>query len=442
MTAALGWATTVHPVLAQTPPAPAEQQAPADAPKAPDGGAPRELPTPPSAADAAGAAAQAEETYTLSELEYLLGPIALFPDTLLALIFPAAAEPDQILDASKWLDENATAAKNGDFGAVDAKGWDTSVQALVRFPDVIHMLADHLDWTESLGAAFELQPDDVSTAIQLLRAQAEKIGNLKTTEQQVVTAREESGKRVIYIAPANPERIYVPRYDSSTVFTTAAVGALAFTTGVIVGSAWNHRWGWNNRRWNTVWVYHPGWRRPPHWHRPPAHRPPGSWRPDRPGRPGVRPDRPNRPGRPDRPGVRPDRPNVRPDRPSLRPDRPGVRPERPGTRPERPSVRPDRPTARPERPAARPGDNNRPSANRPNANRPNANRPNANRPNANRPSANRPSANRPQARPSRPQQTRPRQNARPRQETRRTQQRARPSSNARRPPQNVQRRNR
>ena len=405
VTAALGWSTTIYPVLAQTPPAPAKQQAPA----------PRELPTPPSNAAAASAAAQVDETYTLSELEYLLGPIALYPDTLLALIFPAAAQPDQILDASKWLDENAEAVKNSDFSGVDGKSWDTSVQALTRFPDVIQMLAGHLDWTESLGAAFNLQPDDVATAIQLLRAQAEKVGNLKTTEQQVVSAREESGKRTIYIAPANPERIYVPTYDSSTVFTTATVGALAFATGVIVGSSWNNRWGWNNRRWNTVWVYRPGWHRPPNWHRPPPHRPPGSWRPDRPNRPG-RPDRPNRPGRPDRPGVRPDRPG---DRPGLRPDRPGVRPERPGSRPERPNVRPDRPNVRPERPttrpAARPGNTNRPSANRP---------------------SNRPSANRQQARPSR-QQTRPRQ------ETRRSPQRARSgNNNARRPQQNVPRRNR
>ncbi|QJP14060.1 DUF3300 domain-containing protein [Starkeya sp. ORNL1] len=431
VTAVLGWSTTIYPVLAQTPPAATEQPAPA----------PRELPTPPSNAAAASAAAQAtDETYTLSELEYLLGPIALFPDTLLALVFPAAAQPDQILDAAKWLDDNAEAVKNSDFSGVDGKGWDTSVQALTRFPDVIQMLAGHLDWTESLGAAFNLQPDDVATAIQLLRAQAEKVGNLKTTEQQVVSAREEGGKRTIYIAPANPERIYVPTYDSSTVFTTAAVGALAFTTGVLVGSSWNNRWGWNNRSWNTVWVYRPGWHRPPNWHRPPPHRPPGSWRPDRPNRPG-RPDRPNRPGRPDRPGVRPDRPGdrpgLRPDRPGVRPerpgrpDRPGVRPDRPGTRPERPNVRPDRPNARPERP----GNTNRPNANRPNNNRPNANRPSNNRPNANRPS-NRPNANRQQARPSR-------QQARPRQNVQRSPQRARSgNNNARRPQQNVPRRNR
>ena len=196
----------------------------------------------------------------------------------------------------------------------------------------------------------------------MLRAKAESAGNLKSTPEQVVTTREEGGSRVIYIAPTNPERIYVPVYNSSVVFDTVVTGALVFGTAVLVGSAWNNRWGWNNRSWNQVWIRPPG----PGWRPPvrPIRPPPGAWRPGGPGRPpGVRPDRPGvrPPGqRPDRPGtgVRPDRPGVRPDRPTLpgnRPERPGARPDRPGARPDRPAVRPDRPAARPERPAARPG---------------------------------------------------------------------------------------
>lgn len=50
---------------------------------------------------------------------------------------------------------------------------------------------------------------------QMLRAKAESAGNLQSTAEQVVTSRDEGGARVIYIAPANPERIYVPIYDSS-----------------------------------------------------------------------------------------------------------------------------------------------------------------------------------------------------------------------------------
>jgi hypothetical protein len=93
----------------------------------------------------------------------------------------------------------------------------------------------------------------------LLRSKAETVGNLKSTTEQTVTTREEGGSRVIYV-PANPERIYVPVYDSSLVFSSALTGALVFGTAVLVGSTWNNRWGWNNRSWNQVWINPPdGW---------------------------------------------------------------------------------------------------------------------------------------------------------------------------------------
>lgn len=377
--AMFGWTTTAEPLFAQTPPAPdPAQQAPG-------------------AAGTPAPADQAADVYSMSDLEYLLGPIALYPDPLLALILPASTHPDQIIEAARWLENNAAAAARNDFTEVDAKPWDPSVQALTRFPDTIKMLADHPDWTKSLGWAFSVQDADVAAVIQMLRAKAESAGNLKTTPEQVVTMREEGGSRVIYIAPTNPERIYVPLYNSSVVFDTVVTGALVFGTAVLVGSAWNNQWGWNNRSWNQVWIRPPG----PGWRPPvrPIRPPPGAWRPGGPGRPpGVRPDRPGirPPGqRPDRPGtgVRPDRPGVRPDRPTLpgnRPERPGARPDRPGARPDRPAIRP--PAARPERPAARP---QRPET-RPS--RPAA-RPQQ-RP-ASRPSVQ---PSRPQARPSRPQQ--------------------------------------
>ena len=154
------------------------------------------------------------ETYAISDLEQMLAPIALYPDPLLLLIFEASAFPLQIVQADRWLIDNKDAVERGDFSAVDAQPWEASVKALIRFPEVVEMLADYLDWTESLGAAFALQPSDVSTTVQLLRAQAEKAGNLQSTPQQAVRVTEESGSRVIYIAPANPERIYVPVYDS------------------------------------------------------------------------------------------------------------------------------------------------------------------------------------------------------------------------------------
>lgn len=409
--AMFGWTTTAETLVAQTPPAsdPA-QQAPSTAPAPAD---------------------QAADVYSMTDLEYLLGPIALYPDPLLALILPASTHPDEIIEAARWLENNPAAVARNDFTDVDTKPWDPSVQALTRFPDTVKMLADHPEWTESLGWAFSVQDADVAAVIQMLRARAESAGNLKSTPEQVVTTREEGGSRVIYIAPTNPERIYVPVYDSSVVFDTVVTGALVFGTAVLVGSAWNNRWGWNNRSWNQVWIRPPG----PGWRPPvrPIRPPPGAWRPGGPGRPpGVRPDRPgvrppgirpDRPGtgvRPDRPGVRPDRPTLpgnrperpgaRPDRPDARPDRPAVRPDRPAARPDRPATRPSRPETRPQRPAARPETRPQRPAARPQqrpASRPSS-RPQARpsrpqqRPQVQRP-ANRPNVQRPQARPSRPQ---------------------------------------
>jgi hypothetical protein len=383
--AVIAWWVVIFPVLADLPASTGQK----DSLRFAQADSPTSAPAP---------ASPQREAYAISDLEVMLAPIALYPDPLLLLILEASGFPLQIVQADRWLVDNPDAAKRGDFSGVDAQPWESSVKALTRFPDVVEMLADYLDWTESLGAAFALQPSDVSTAVQLLRAQAEKAGNLQSTPQQTVRVAEESGSRVIYIAPANPERIYVPVYDSTRVFQSAFPGALAFGTGVLVGSTWNNRWGWNNRYWNRVWVTRPGWQRPPNWRpRPPAVRPPGIGRPGgvRPGRPGVRPDRPG--ARPGRPGTRPDRPSARPDRPSrpdARPDRPRPRPDRPAARPDRPSrpdARPDRPRPRPDRPAARPDRPSRPDA-----------RPDRPRPRPDRPAARPNRPNQPGARPNRP----------------------------------------
>lgn len=405
------WTTAGYPAFAQTPPPPPAQQAPP--------------------------ADQSDQGYSMSDLEYILGPIALYPDPLLALIFPASAFPDQLTEAKNWIAANPQAVANNDFSGVDSMPWDPSVQALTRFPDVIDMLTEKPEWTASIAWAFSVQHEDVSAAIQLLRAKAKDVGNLQSTPQQVVTTQPSggSGPPVIYIAPADPERIYVPVYDPGIVFGTAVAGALFFGTAFFVGSYWNNRWGWNNRTWNSVWIAPPhGWRpypgppgRPPHWR--PDNRP--DWRPNRP--PGGRPDRPhfrpdgpggNRPGGPGGPGFRPDRPGGpggRPDRPNLGPGgRPGGRPELPSTRPGRPDFRPDRP-----------GGGNRPGAGRPDGGRPNT-RPEGrpSRPGGGqRPGASRPDFNRPATREARPQHSRPQ--ARPQQRQARPQARPQPRPQAR-----------
>jgi Protein of unknown function (DUF3300) len=190
VTIVFGWTTIVSPVFAQT-----SEQAP------PPAGAPAP------AAPAQPSTDQSAQGYSLTDLEYLLGPIALYPDPLLALILPASSFPEQIAEAASWIASNPQAVERGDFAEVDTKQWDPSVQALTRFPDVIKMLSEHLDWTESLGWAFAVQPADVATVTQLLRAKAEKAGNLKSTPQQTVTTRQENGSTVIHVLPAPGENL-------------------------------------------------------------------------------------------------------------------------------------------------------------------------------------------------------------------------------------------
>jgi len=106
----------------------------------------------------------------------------------------------QIVQADRWIVDNSDAVKQNDFTKVDGMPWDSSVQALTRFPDVVQMLSDHLGWTESLGTAFSSQPEDVVNVIQILRAKAESVGNLKSTPEQEVTSREEGGESYLHRA--------------------------------------------------------------------------------------------------------------------------------------------------------------------------------------------------------------------------------------------------
>jgi len=153
----------------------------------------------------------AEEDLTVlsaAELEELVGPIALYPDDLLAIVLPASTYPLQIVEAARFLDDlesNPSLEPDED--------WDDSVVALTNYPEVVEMMNDDLDWTFSLGEAVVAQQTDVIKAIESFRDRAYAAGNLKSDDFQSVT--EEDG--VIHIAPAEEEVIYVPYYEPERV---------------------------------------------------------------------------------------------------------------------------------------------------------------------------------------------------------------------------------
>jgi hypothetical protein len=144
------------------------------------------------------------QRFSTDELHTLLAPIALYPDALLAQIFPAATFKDQIADAYRYAQ---TAATPGTPPADTV--WDPSVIALLNYPTVLKQLASDPTWTDQLGFAATYQMADVTSMIQQIRSEAQGAGNLASNAQQIVT----SDDGAIEIAPANPDVIYVPQYD-------------------------------------------------------------------------------------------------------------------------------------------------------------------------------------------------------------------------------------
>jgi hypothetical protein len=141
-------------------------------------------------------------------LDQLMAPIALYPDPLISLILPAAAFPPDVAAAGAYL------KGGGDPGQVDTQPWDQSVRSLAHYPEVVTWMAQNGPWTQTVGAAFVSQPAEVMKSIQRLRELARAAGTLTDTpEQQVVV--EDS---YVEIEPAQPEAIYVPRYDPEVVF--------------------------------------------------------------------------------------------------------------------------------------------------------------------------------------------------------------------------------
>jgi hypothetical protein len=198
-----------------------------------------------------------------SELQSLVAPIALYPDALVAQILAAATFPDQVAVAEYWLQENQKLNGKSLMKAVNKQSWDASIKALTQFPSVLDNLAKNLTWTSSLGEAYHNQPAEVMAAVQTLRAQAKKAGNLQSTSQITVVQQTPS---TIVIQPANPQVVYVPVYNPASIYGTpyvtpgytagdvAAASVMGFGAGIALGAFAGGGccgWGWNS--WNCNW---------------------------------------------------------------------------------------------------------------------------------------------------------------------------------------------
>ncbi len=208
------------------------------------------------------------------QLEQLLGPIALYPDPLIALILPASTVPADVVLAARYL------KSGGDPTQIDAQPWNESIRALARYPAVVSWMDENLQWTRELGGAFLTQPEDVMNSVQRLRARARASGALVSTpEQQVV-----DGDDLIQIVPAQPNVVYVPYYDPAVVYVVQQPGYyypygsyLTFGVGFPIGIWLSYDCDWY-RRTIVVGDRHHNWQERRDWNRRPE---PGGQHPNR-----------------------------------------------------------------------------------------------------------------------------------------------------------------
>lgn len=160
--------------------------------------------------------APANAPMSAAQLDQLVAPIALYPDSLVTQILIAATYPLEIVEADRWLQISANAALNGDAltAALQGHPWDPSIKSLIAFPKVLHTLNRNLEWTEQLGEAFLAQQDDVLDAIQRLRQRAQAAGTLTSTAQQTVSTEDQE----ITIEPSSADIVYVPSFNPWCIY--------------------------------------------------------------------------------------------------------------------------------------------------------------------------------------------------------------------------------
>ena len=98
--------------------------------------------------------APAPAPFKAEEIEALVAPIALYPDTVLSQVLMASTYPLEIVYAARWVKSHPGEKGDAAVKAVQNESWDVSVKSLVAFPQILEPMYDKLDWTQKLGDAF------------------------------------------------------------------------------------------------------------------------------------------------------------------------------------------------------------------------------------------------------------------------------------------------
>jgi len=202
------------------------------------------------------------QTISSAQLESLVSPIALYPDSLLSLMLLASTYPLEVAEAHNWRMSNASLKGDALQNALKAQSWNDSVKSLMSFPKAFNLMGKKLQWTQNLGNAYKLQAADTMKAVQALRKLAVKAGTLKSNKQITVTT-DANGN--ILIAPANAKVVYIPSYNPTVVYGPwpypeyppypiydPAWGLMDFGFGFAVGDDFWTYPNWNNGTINST----------------------------------------------------------------------------------------------------------------------------------------------------------------------------------------------
>ncbi|WP_162785410.1 DUF3300 domain-containing protein [Polynucleobacter necessarius] len=203
-----------------------------------------------------GVDSSAPHSLSNAQLESLVSPIALYPDSLLSLMLLASTYPLEVAEAYNWRANHSKLAGADLQNALKAQSWNDSVKSLMSFPKAFNMMGNQLQWTQNLGNAYKLQPAQTMSAVQSLRKRAMRAGKLNSNQQMTVTT-DANGN--ILIIPTNSQIVYVPSYSPDAVYGpwpypdyppypvyNSAWGAMSFGVGLAVGDAF-----WATPAWSS-----------------------------------------------------------------------------------------------------------------------------------------------------------------------------------------------
>jgi len=158
--------------------------------------------------------AQAQpRAYHQGELDAMLAPIALQPDSVVSQVLIAATRPHEVAAAARWVRANPRLRGDDALRAVQHEPWDPVVKSLVAFPDLLIRMDESPQWLHDLGEAYRWQQPHVMQTVQSLRQRAQAAGYLGSNDEQAVY----QDQGAIVVQPRT-EYLYVRYYDPYVVY--------------------------------------------------------------------------------------------------------------------------------------------------------------------------------------------------------------------------------